>query len=653
MSELSSHQTKVDGNKLIIDTTDFLKTSVNYLLHAIVILLRLHTSLFKYQPNKIMWQRLIFGTLVLRFFAYNWFPADVQAWSFITTQSSKSPMSTYWTKETGYSFYRHMDGGRLISSLSMSKGTSSGVGDPDLDDDDTTTKKRQGVVNNKFLSVDKIIRGETKDASQPNQRGSENKDNSDSGIVNKIFGKLKKGEVMDRSKKETLPSESNSGGISGFVNKFFDNDNKKEVKKDTKKGNKERSQSRVDKASENGYFRTITSRLPWRKDNDESETQRKESKRMKNTSGKKDPNYFNPAKMTGEAMGSVEKTVLNFRKNLENVRSGDFFIEEPGSFMMSLEEEQARIKEVREQTEARRKKDKEEQVNRSRQAELQARANDERRREAQVRASRLKNETKTRKEEIERQRRVLETSNKARPDITDSLIRSSVSQKSKEPIGDEKRKQMNPQGILQNFFTKTQPENTTEVNDTSSFSFPNPLGAVGAAQRLVSGVWNSTFGAEKNVEEEWVVVFPKTRLDPGEVVPVNIGGIDLLVAASVDGKKLYSIANSCPHLGTPLETGPMIRRPVESDMNSDDNFEDCIVCPLHRTTFSMETGEVRGEWCPYPPVIGAVMGAVKQKSPVAVFDVRSRGKNVEVRINSSLEEMERNQNTRSDSSKAD
>ena len=577
-----------------------------------------------------MWQRLIFGALVLPFFAYNWFPADVQAWSLIPP--SKSPMSTYLT-EAGF-FYRQ--NGRPITSLSMLKGAS-GDGDPDLDDD--TTKKRQGV--NKFLSVD-IIKGKSKDASQSKRE--KDKKSGDSGIFNKIFGNDKKGEVLDRSN-ESLRTESNISGKGGFFSKFFDNDNKKDAKKDVNKDNKERSQNRVEKASENGFFRIFTSRLPGRKDDiDDTETQRKESDRLKIMSVKKDSTYFNPAKITGEAIGSVEKTVLNFRKNLENVRAGDFFIEDPGGFMLSLEEEQARIKEVRDQTEAKRKKDKEEQANRSRQAELQARADDERRREAQVRASRRKidlpNTTKTRKEEIERQRRVLEASNKARSEIPDTLVRASVAQKSMEPITNEKRKQINPQGIPQNFFTKAESENTTAVNDTSSFSFPNPLGAVGAAQRLVSSVWNSTFGGEKRVEEEWVVVFPKTRLDPGEVVPVNIGGIDLLVAASVDGKKLYSIANSCPHLGTPLETGPMIRRPVESGTNSDDGFEDCIVCPLHRTTFSMETGDVRGEWCPYPPVIGAVMGAVKKKSPVAVFDVRTRGKNVEVRINSSLEVME-------------
>ena len=50
----------------------------------------------------------------------------------------------------------------------------------------------------------------------------------------------------------------------------------------------------------------------------------------------------------------------------------------------------------------------------------------------------------------------------------------------------------------------------------------------------------------------------------------------------------------------------------------------------------MKSGEVRGEWCPYPPILGAIMGTVKAPTSAAVFDVRTQGKNVEVRLNSVL-----------------
>jgi len=57
---------------------------------------------------------------------------------------------------------------------------------------------------------------------------------------------------------------------------------------------------------------------------------------------------------------------------------------------------------------------------------------------------------------------------------------------------------------------------------------------------------------------------------------------------------------------------------------------------LHRTAFALQNGEVRGEWCPYPPVVGKLMGTVKTKSNLATFEIRVRGKNIEVRISSDL-----------------
>jgi nitrite reductase/ring-hydroxylating ferredoxin subunit len=137
-------------------------------------------------------------------------------------------------------------------------------------------------------------------------------------------------------------------------------------------------------------------------------------------------------------------------------------------------------------------------------------------------------------------------------------------------------------------------------------------------------------------KEEWVVAFPKSRIDPGEVKPIRVAGLDLLVVATRDGKRIYCIANSCSHLGTPLETGMMERR--KTDRPTEDGCEDCIVCPLHKTAFALETGEVNGEWCPYPPLLGAMMGAVKTKSSVAVFDIRTRGKNIEIKLNSRLDD---------------
>jgi nitrite reductase/ring-hydroxylating ferredoxin subunit len=153
----------------------------------------------------------------------------------------------------------------------------------------------------------------------------------------------------------------------------------------------------------------------------------------------------------------------------------------------------------------------------------------------------------------------------------------------------------------------------------------NSTNPVSALQQL----WQDTVARRS---EEWVDVLPTTRMAPGEVVPVTVGGLDLLiVAGQSSGNKIYAIENSCPHLGTPLEIGQLVRLPKEdagagtsckndkkeetgqswtelqvSSLLQQDGCEDCIVCPLHRTAFALESGQVRGEWCPYPPVVGKV-----------------------------------------------
>lgn len=167
-------------------------------------------------------------------------------------------------------------------------------------------------------------------------------------------------------------------------------------------------------------------------------------------------------------------------------------------------------------------------------------------------------------------------------------------------------------------------------------------GGIGSVVSGLSGIFGGG-GSEKEQPGEWIVVCPKTRIAPGIIVPVVVGGLDLLIVVSKDGKRLACISNSCPHLGTPLETGIIERRPVagaaaQKPDVADDGCEDCIVCPTHNTAFALASGEVRGEWCPYPPVIGSMMGAVKTQQNLPTFEIRARGKNIEVRLASSLDD---------------
>jgi len=204
--------------------------------------------------------------------------------------------------------------------------------------------------------------------------------------------------------------------------------------------------------------------------------------------------------------------------------------------------------------------------------------------------------------------------------------------------------------------------NSTSSADNNQTKTSNTPGSV--AQKFLYNVWESSSSklmGPKQPKEEWVAVCPKTRITPGEIVPVEVNGLDLIVVASKDAQNIYCMVNSCPHLGTPLETGFLERRPMEVNENdtnnaptgisgslngptesdvaallANDGCEDCIVCPLHKTAFALKSGQVRGEWCPYPPVLGKLMSTVKNSNSAAVFDVRIKGKNIEVRLNTPL-----------------
>jgi nitrite reductase/ring-hydroxylating ferredoxin subunit len=64
-----------------------------------------------------------------------------------------------------------------------------------------------------------------------------------------------------------------------------------------------------------------------------------------------------------------------------------------------------------------------------------------------------------------------------------------------------------------------------------------------------------------------------------------------------------------------------------------------IVCPLHKSAFSLSTGDVVGDWCPFPPILGPiVLGGLAPPEKVSTFPVRAKGSNIEVFIDRNLKE---------------
>ena len=72
--------------------------------------------------------------------------------------------------------------------------------------------------------------------------------------------------------------------------------------------------------------------------------------------------------------------------------------------------------------------------------------------------------------------------------------------------------------------------------------------------------------------------------------------------------EVFAMQSSCPHLGGHLKDGK-----VTPDGH--------IVCPLHHSEFDLRTGEIVA-WAPWPPGVGPLLGAIREKKPLLVFPTK-------------------------------
>uniref|UniRef100_A0A7S2JLW8 Rieske domain-containing protein n=1 Tax=Cyanoptyche gloeocystis TaxID=77922 RepID=A0A7S2JLW8_9EUKA len=161
-------------------------------------------------------------------------------------------------------------------------------------------------------------------------------------------------------------------------------------------------------------------------------------------------------------------------------------------------------------------------------------------------------------------------------------------------------------------------------SDDFSFFKGNALAATVSSASTGFSASPSTFSIRSDYA--WYNVLPGSALAPGEKTNVFVkfksgegSGLDVLVVRDFDGN-VFAVSNVCPHLGTPLHTGKI-------------TADGAIVCSQHRSAWSLNTGEVKGEWCPFPPVLGKITGALQPPAPLLTYGAREVAGQIEVYLN--------------------
>jgi len=82
----------------------------------------------------------------------------------------------------------------------------------------------------------------------------------------------------------------------------------------------------------------------------------------------------------------------------------------------------------------------------------------------------------------------------------------------------------------------------------------------------------------------WHLLAPLAELPDGKLHQRVVAGLPLVVFR--EGGRVNVLSDVCSHLSGPLHEGKL------KAGNLDDGGEPCVVCPWHRSTFSLRTGEV-------------------------------------------------------------
>ena len=121
---------------------------------------------------------------------------------------------------------------------------------------------------------------------------------------------------------------------------------------------------------------------------------------------------------------------------------------------------------------------------------------------------------------------------------------------------------------------------------------------------------------EKNV---WIRTLSTTNVPVGDMIGIDIAEQSILIVHTKKNK-WYALSNRSAYLGIPLEYGML-------------NDDDTISCPQSQTKFDLESGQVVGEWIPFPPVLKNVLRVVVGNPvDIATYPIRIKSNTIEVLI---------------------
>lgn len=131
-------------------------------------------------------------------------------------------------------------------------------------------------------------------------------------------------------------------------------------------------------------------------------------------------------------------------------------------------------------------------------------------------------------------------------------------------------------------------------------------------------------GDDFPVSMKWIQVGSVDDFPLGEITSINAYKDEsIAVVRDFDGK-FTAIVDKSPYLGVPLSYGAV--------KETSDGVP-CIECPQSKTLFSLQTGEVVGDWIPFPPVINNILRiVVGPANKVIKYPLRNKGNKVQIEV---------------------